>query len=247
MDECSSQATTTRRRRDRRGGVLRVSGMGLKKWESTVDAFTSARTGVRACCRSMLSDALRQSRPGCPLPSPRDATLRRCHATDDLSFEHMFSEWIARLFPEEFGRGQSYQHARVPGEPPRDFDYPSKPFEVGCKCVCDEHCNSGWMSDVEARMSDFAATPIVGIGCKLTADQQATLALWTAIKAVVVDEMMERQHRVIPEMHRQAIFAARSTGHLPPGVRRLGHAHWTRRRRNVLLAPSAERDRAADA
>ena len=70
---------------------------------------------------------------------------------DANSGEHIWSDWIGRLFTS---RHYSFRHGYTEESPVRSWQAPT--ISVKAKVVCTD-CNNTWMSDIESNARDTLA------------------------------------------------------------------------------------------
>ena len=129
-----------------------------------------------------------------------------------LSGEHIFSDWMNKIFTEPWERRFALPDGRV-------FTYGASDLNWKEKVVCGT-CNHGWMSDVERDHAEPALTPlIVGkIGVPITEERAKSLAIFAFKTAAVVDLMPERRKKSPPFFSRRIRSAFRESLTIPPLV-----------------------------
>lgn len=108
-----------------------------------------------------------------------------CGATP-LTGEHVWPDWLRKHLPRDMA---SYKMLRAEV---RDLSARGRVGVRGgdihhrkVKCVCETHCNNGWMRELENRVEPVLSKMLTGAEIRLTEENQRTLAAWFALKAVV--------------------------------------------------------------
>ena len=112
-----------------------------------------------------------------------------------ISGEHVFPDWIRRASDDQKA-GATYFRRKGDGtvETWRQVAYTTKVNDV-----C-ERCNTGWMSTIEAAVSDRVA-PMIFEGARVTiaADDLRTVATWVTLRALVIQ--LATGHHEVPAEH----------------------------------------------
>lgn len=120
-----------------------------------------------------------------------------------LTDEHVMADWIGKDFGQ-IPTGIS-QITNAKGELTQ---WPSAPFSDVVKIVCQDRCNGGWMSDLEAAVKPILGPMMTrGWVTTLSAPTQQTLAFW-AVKTALVIEHLHPRHRVVGDSEYGGLFAA---------------------------------------
>lgn len=88
---------------------------------------------------------------------------------------------------------------------------PLKPWhvyqpELVVRAVC-EHCNNGWMSQLENRAKPILQPLLEGRRCGLDIADQTTIALWTLKTAMVLEGLDPAERRVYTQVEREHLRA----------------------------------------
>ena len=104
-----------------------------------------------------------------------------CPSTAKLSGEHVFSQWMGRLFPheKEFTVTDRFGNQRT---------WVDEGLDITVKVVC-EPCNTGWMSDMEAAHAEPTMTPMMmgNVDAPFAKSEAKSLALFAFKSAVILD------------------------------------------------------------
>jgi hypothetical protein len=138
-----------------------------------------------------------------------------CGATQNMSKEHVWPDWVRSLLPAEvLDRGYTYvyedrhgEFRRVPGQPL---------FKKRVRSVC-EPCNNEWMGRREDAVKPYAAGMLIGRGRELHAEGQIAIATWGALKAFVAQRSFRQEDPFgrIPEDHYRDLYETRDQPRLP--------------------------------
>jgi len=93
------------------------------------------------------------------------------------SKEHLWSDWILQRL------GTQPTRIKMGKSPPTIMDH----SVVEVRCVCRIQCNAGWMSALESENIPIIGRLMENAATSLDATQQTSLALWTVMKAIVLD------------------------------------------------------------
>lgn len=129
-----------------------------------------------------------------------------------LTGEHIFSDWMNKIFTEGWKRRFTLPDGRV-------FNYGAADLNWKVKVVCGP-CNSGWMSDIETDHAEPALTPlIVGkVGVPISEEWARSLAIFAFKTAAVIDLMPVRQKKSPPFFSHSIRSAFRDNLAIPPRV-----------------------------
>ncbi len=107
------------------------------------------------------------------------------------SKEHVFPEWLEKLFVPEGEQELIQYHRRFKsrGEPMQREEWEDIPFNL--RVTLCEPCNNKWCNDIEREARPFLLPLIAGQPCSLGADAQVALAIWTT-KTLL---MLQRTHK----------------------------------------------------
>jgi hypothetical protein len=101
-----------------------------------------------------------------------------------VTLEHVWPEWTAAVWTE----APSYTHDYKRGDEPVR-SWPALGPDVTANVV-DDHCNSGWMSTLEATAKPLLMPMAAGELVWLGASEQANLSLW-ALKTALMFKSLE--------------------------------------------------------
>jgi hypothetical protein len=142
---------------------------------------------------------------------PMNAQVRRCIfcGSDDLSEEHLISDWVFRAFargrkPGPLFRGRiSDNHLQLQGAD----------AILSARVVC-QPCNNGWMSGIDKAAAEALKPLIQGRSTvTLSSDTQASVAAWIYKCALIFDAFQNADAgRLVTS--RPGLMAARAA---PPG------------------------------
>lgn len=114
-----------------------------------------------------------------------------------------------------FPKGITYYAGRSSETSGLKEEWDQKSIERTCWCVC-ENCNSGWMSDIESRTKPILAPLIRGIfPRKLSTRDQARLAIWVCLHALIVEASAPKTHECYTT-HEERMNFAKNNQRLPP-------------------------------
>ncbi len=136
------------------------------------------------------------------------------------SKEDAFPQWLSEVIPGEgvfrTDRGED--------------QWATKGFSVTVRQVCREHCNNGWMSDLETASRDVLIQLVRGENCRLDADAQRAVAVWGYKTALMVS--LALRNSPVPQGHYETFYDTREP---PEGTQVWLAAHaWGQR--DVLQA-----------
>lgn len=134
-----------------------------------------------------------------------DVTTRACIFCGGrpVTKEHLWPAWMAREFPSLDEIAGHYSNLA-------DGDYRewvARAFSRTVSAVCGD-CNSGWMSDIEAKAKPLLTSLFTGRSLKLGPQRQTSLATWVMLKALVHTHA-EVTPNPIPEQHYKGFFRLR--------------------------------------
>lgn len=122
-----------------------------------------------------------------------------------LSGEHLWPDWIRKMYPELDEQGL---HWRGPRDSPNTWK--ENAFNRKVNVVCREHCNNGWMStQVEGPASRVLGPMLKGKRVPLRPNSQATLARW-AFKSVLMGAQTVSANDVVPESHYKEFYRVKN-------------------------------------
>ena len=145
--------------------------------------------------------------------NPHSTPMKQCAfclRPAKMTAEHIWSEWMGRLFSSYTGR----YHVQW-GVGPEAKTWKSKSIDAVARVVC-ERCNNGWMSDVDAEASATMSNMIrYGSAVSLLPVGIASIATFAYKAAVVVDCAGGGGGPFFPPAERKRFSAG---GQLPGGV-----------------------------
>ncbi len=124
--------------------------------------------------------------------------------TVPLHKEHIFGDWIARLYGKPL---TGFSQIVLPDGTAKTWG--RRAFQEKVRIVCQENCNGGWMSKLEQQVIPILSPMILnGWNTQLPPRTQTTLAFWAVKTAMVLDHLF-RSLRVIPDSECKGLYAAR--------------------------------------
>jgi len=129
-----------------------------------------------------------------------------------LTGEHIFSDWMNKIFTKPWERRFSLPDGRV-------FAFGAAELNWKEKVVCGD-CNSGWMSAIESDHAEPMLTPlIVGqIGIPISEEWSRSIALFAFKTAAVIDLMPEIKKRTSSFFSKRIRTDFRKNLTIPPSV-----------------------------
>jgi hypothetical protein len=106
------------------------------------------------------------------------------------------------------------QRFAIAGECETVREYRRAPWTVTVGAVC-AGCNNGWMSRLEDETKRIAEEMVRGNAQQLSTREQATLAMWAALKVLVAEYTVPAANRAVPKSHYACVYDARDTFELP--------------------------------
>jgi len=129
---------------------------------------------------------------------------RRCIfcGGNKVSREHLWSDWMAELFPEyaDPNRVETYivrNDKLFKNIKSETLDRPGLTFTKSIRAVC-APCNNGWMNTIEQAARPVLTPMFNSESLTLTEAMRDALATWCAMKFMVA-EHMRRDHHTTPE------------------------------------------------
>lgn len=150
------------------------------------------------------------------IPVKPPGTCIFCRRTGDLSKEHLWSSWMADLFPNEAVPTHHEvlsisTHKVVPIGPPKVVTRQGGTITKKLRVVC-ETCNSGWMSALEDHVRPILTPLILGHEFVLNRDQQRILTEWVSLKMMIAEHNVP-DDVVVRQEDRDRFFSDRT---IPP-------------------------------
>lgn len=144
-----------------------------------------------------------------------------CDHTAKLSKEHITSEWMGELFPNEKEFRSTNRHGKV-----KEWAEPG--LDISVRTVC-EPCNNTWMSDIESDHAKSVMTPLMTgqLDVEFGPQQAHSLAIFAYKSAIIVD--YAQRHRE-PFFSRRLRHAFKSDLFIPQNI-------------NMFLAPYVPENR----
>jgi hypothetical protein len=117
---------------------------------------------------------------------PRAPTVCIFCGSPDLTAEHVFSKWTHKFMtPRSKGRAIAYRGMQFPTRSDTSqYRLPGQVRDWKIKCVCGA-CNNGWMRRLENACKPIMMPLILGQPSRLNPDQQAMIATWAVLKAII--------------------------------------------------------------
>jgi len=148
-----------------------------------------------------------------------------CPATANLSAEHLWGQWMGRLFP---GR-KRFTSKNQKGEIIREWS--SDKLDWTARVVC-EQCNNTWMSDIESQAKPVLSQFILGEAQAISQSQADSIALFAFKSAVIFDHI--RFDHAPPFFSRSARLGFRKERAIPATVRMFIGGYLPRGKGEVL-------------
>jgi hypothetical protein len=126
-----------------------------------------------------------------------------------MSAEHVFSDWMDKLFPGEKTFTMTNSSGKVAHWPSANLNWEAK---VVCKT-----CNNGWMSRLESIHAQPVMTPLIQAKTSVLVNESASrsLAIFAFKTAVVIDAT---QRDKPPFFSRRIRYAFRESLAIPPAI-----------------------------
>jgi hypothetical protein len=126
-----------------------------------------------------------------------------CQREGKASREHLWPRWTQGTFDAE-ERKRPVRHSIEPHDGPREaWDAP--PFSATLKDVC-QHCNNGWMSQIEAEAKVYMEPLIRGDkGQLIDVEAQWAISRWAYLK-VLLFERVDKRHRLHPNRRYREMY-----------------------------------------
>jgi hypothetical protein len=130
-----------------------------------------------------------------------------------ITKEHLFSRWVDDvLTPELLGPDRSYERTTAAKDGVvRTRTWPAEVVAaIEMAVVCGgrpDGCNNGWMSGLDGLVRQLLVPMMLGNRRTLTAEEQATIAAWAAMKSMVLEYIWgPEQVTVLPQAARRFVF-----------------------------------------
>ncbi len=135
-------------------------------------------------------------------------TARRCIFCGQpaRTREHLWPDWMQRALPDLAAMRLPHNRASSTGS---EQSYRNRPFRAKVRAVC-RACNNGWMSEIEAAARPAAARMIRGEAHVLDRTEQAAVATWAILKAMVFEHAHDGAYVLIPDQHFRQMYQRRS-------------------------------------
>ncbi|WNI20436.1 hypothetical protein [Streptomyces sp. ITFR-16] len=116
-----------------------------------------------------------------------------CGENRKMTKEHTLARWMSKEFPElaqaPVYSGSESEYDSPSGNGPKERIAGGRertgPFTNQARVVCGD-CNNGWMSGLEKAVREPLVRMIKGLPVVLTPERQKTVALWSAMKLMVI-------------------------------------------------------------
>jgi len=131
-----------------------------------------------------------------------------CGALPPLTGEHVFPRWSHQYLPPETQKNyESLRGVRNPHDLKHyEIIRPGDIRHWTVKCVCHPRCNNGWMrTQIEDTAKPILIPLIRGEECRIFPADQARLAAWAVMKAMVAERMI-RGHATTHHQHRKYLM-----------------------------------------
>jgi hypothetical protein len=124
--------------------------------------------------------------------------LCNAEAHGKLTREHVFPEWMRKMFVADEGERMVYRRGfQDRGEPLGESEWQDAPFNLRVKDLCPS-CNNDWCSEIETEAQPILKPLIEGRPAPLDASQQATLAVWATKTLLMLQQTYPEDRRGIP-------------------------------------------------
>lgn len=107
------------------------------------------------------------------------------------SKEHAMPLWL-QPYLDEIGGGR-FQHHHEDSDGTRTREWAADAPDIQVRQVCGEHCNSGWMSDLESKVQPFIGSVIKGNGRTYYRAGQQLIAFWSVKTALMFEFALDGQ------------------------------------------------------
>jgi hypothetical protein len=112
-------------------------------------------------------------------------------AKNPITDEHIWSDWLKKIIVRRSTRSETRTKiSTLTGRPPRIFEPPKQLMgdvhTKKAKVVCAK-CNNEWMSDIVTAAIPAATAAATGLPVNLNISDQAKLATWLALQALMAD------------------------------------------------------------
>ena len=111
-----------------------------------------------------------------------------CGSCEPLTDEHIYARWTRRFIPRTMKKYQ--QLIAVSYLDHTDYVLNKRPGDVRdwfVKCVCEKHCNNGWMRRLENLARPILIKLINGEKFRLLPRHQSIIAAWSTMTARVAE------------------------------------------------------------
>lgn len=116
-----------------------------------------------------------------------------------VSKEHVFPDWLKKLFRRDDSTTHTYgtiDESQIIGIPRINEKHRSGHAGSNTVRVVCEHCNSGWLSQLELRTKPFLIPLILGERVEMTPEFQKAIALWAAKTAMTAEMVRPRENGI---------------------------------------------------
>lgn len=130
-----------------------------------------------------------------------------------ITKEHLFSRWVDDVLTSELlGPDRSFE--RTVAGPDGVATSKSWPVEIVAVIEapvvcgsCEDGCNEGWMSDLDGQVKHILKPMMLGEPRAITPTEQLTIAVWAAMKAMVLEYVWGSDQPVVsPQVDRTFLF-----------------------------------------
>jgi hypothetical protein len=130
-----------------------------------------------------------------------------CDASRRLTDEHVFGDWVSRLYAAQAGPEGFHGKAQIFDEAGNLKEFSAVPFQQKVKIPC-ERCNTGWMHELEDGVIPFLKPMLLGQAVRLRPESQKLLAFW-CVKTVLVMDHLHPHARIVPDAHFHELYKYR--------------------------------------
>lgn len=137
-----------------------------------------------------------------------------CRERPADSKEHALPLWLQPYLDQKGGATFRHEYNDPAGETVRAWEADRPDIQV--RRTCAEHCNNGWMSQLETAVQPFVGSLIKGYGRTLYKGGQQIIACW-AVKTALMWEFATPT-QVLPSRWFTELYEGRSEHRIPHGI-----------------------------
>jgi hypothetical protein len=125
------------------------------------------------------------------------------------SVEDAIPRWMLEHHAHVFGSGPTARRWGALDDPRHVRQGTWDGLAVQVRSVCRDHCNSGWLSELESQTLTLVKPMMSGLAVRLHETDQRTLGFWAVKTAITMQEANRRLGLPIPKQHAAALYHAR--------------------------------------